>query len=175
MAKHLVKCPGCGKTFDANTAEYVLINRRYWHKQCYEDKEASKTQDDRDLEALFEYCKNLFGRSYNYMTTKRLIEKYHNDYEYTYSGMLRTLKYWYEVKKNPTDKSNGTIGIIPYAYDDAYRYWYSIWLANQHNDPKILEKYEPKVIEITIPIPVREERKRKLFTFLDKETEEDGE
>ena len=81
MAKHLVKCPGCGKTFDANTAEYVLINRRYWHKQCYEDKEASKTQDDRDLEALFEYCKNLFGRSYNYMTTKRLIEKYHNDYK----------------------------------------------------------------------------------------------
>jgi hypothetical protein len=174
MAKHLVKCPGCGKIFDANTAEYVLINRRYWHKGCYEENEASKTQEEKDLEALFTYCKNLFGRNYNYMATKRLIEKYHTEYNYTYSGITRTLRYWYEIKNNPIDKSNGTIGIVPYAYDDAYRYWYSIWLANQHNDPKILEKYEPKVIEITIPIPERKERKRKLFTFLDKETEEDG-
>ena len=38
---------------------------------------------------------------------------------------------------------------------------------------KTYEKYEPKIIEITIPIPVREERKRKLFTFLDKETEDE--
>ena len=85
MAKHLVKCPGCGKTFDANTAEYVLINRRYWHKQCYEDKEASKTQDDRDLEALFEYCKNLFGSVFTFSFLRRLVPTYHSVYDYTSS------------------------------------------------------------------------------------------
>ncbi len=167
MPKHIVKCPGCGLTFDASIEEHIIKNRRYWHKACFEKAEQEKTQEERDLEALFEYCKNLFGKTYNYVATKKLIEKYHTEYEYTYSGILRALKYWYEIKHNPIDKSNGSIGIVPHIYNDAYNYYYSIWLANQNNAPKILERYEPKVIEITIPEPVRKTRRHKLFSFLD--------
>jgi hypothetical protein len=38
------------------------------------------------------------------------------DYHFTYSGILNTLKYWYEIKKNDTSKSNGALGIVPYVY-----------------------------------------------------------
>ena len=176
MPKHLVKCPGCGQTFDANQEEYILKSRRYWHKKCLEEAEASETQEEKDLATLFKYCSQLFGKEFNFKVTERLAKKYKNDYGYSYSGMLRTLKYHYEVRNNPTDKSNGTIGIVPYQYDAAYRYYYDIWLANQNNEPKILERYEPKVIEITIPEPMRAPSRRKRFTFLDLDEEvSDGE
>lgn len=174
MAKHMVKCPGCGQLFDANVEEYELVGRRYWHKACREKFLAEQTQEEKDFEDLIAYCSTLFGKEFNFVATKRLIDKYKTDYQYSYNGMLRTLKYWYEVKNNPIDKSKGMIGIVPYAYNDAYNYWYSIWLANQNNQPKILEQYEPKVVEITIPLPRRQTRKRKLFSFLDEENT-DGE
>lgn len=79
------------------------------------------------------------------------------------------MKYVYEIKKEPIEKGNGSIGIVPYMYDKAYNYWYSIWLANQNNEAKILERYEPKIIEIKIPEPVRKMHRRKVFTFLDEE------
>lgn len=171
MAKHMVICPHCNQRFDANEEEFVLKSRRYWHKECFEKAESEKTQEQRDEEALYAYCSQLFGKSFNFLATKRLIAKYKTESKFTYSGMLRTLKYWYEIKGNSTDKANGTVGIIPYAYNDAYNYWYSIWLANQNNKPTILKTYEPKVIEITIPEPVSKPNLRKPFKFLDLDEE----
>jgi len=43
--------------------------------------------------------------------------------------MLKALKYWYEVKKNPLDTNRG-IGIIPYIYNQAKEYYYALYLAN---------------------------------------------
>ena len=40
-----------------------------------------------------------------------------------YRGQLLTLKYFYEVKKSPKDKSNGSIGIIPFVYEEARIYY----------------------------------------------------
>ena len=77
--------------------------------------------------------------------------------------MLRCVTYAYEVKKLDINKSNG-IGIIPYIYQDAYNYYYNLWLINQKN-----------VVEIKIPQPELKPRKRKLFTFLDEEEKESDE
>ena len=61
-------------------------------------------------------------------------------------------------------------------YDKAYNYWYSIWEANHAVKPRVLEKYEPKVIHISIPIPERKEMVRKKpYNFLDLEEDNDGE
>ena len=77
----------------------------------------------------------------------------------------------YDIKKNPIDKSNGGIGIVPYVYQQAYRYYYSLWEAQQKNENKVIKEYVPKVKEIVIPVPQRKAKKRKMFSFLDEEIE----
>ena len=51
------------------------------------------TQEEKDIEAFYDYTKNLFGKNYNYILTKKLAEKYVRENNYTYSGMLKTLKW----------------------------------------------------------------------------------
>jgi hypothetical protein len=82
--------------------------------------------------------------------------------------MLKALKYFYEVKRNDISKANGGIGILPYCYQDAYNYYFSLWQAQQKNNVNI-EQYIPKEIEIIIPSPKRKTNKKKIFTFLDKD------
>jgi starvation-inducible outer membrane lipoprotein len=83
--------------------------------------------------------------------------------------MRKALAYFYEVKKNSTEKANGGIGIIPYVYNNAYNYYYNIWMANQTNNAKPIEQYQPQERVIKIPPPKRVEKKKKLFSFLDEE------
>ena len=167
---HYVKCRICGERFDAD-AEPVEKHGKMWyaHKKCYDEREAAKTQEEKDLDHLMQYCAKLYGRLFNYNQTLRLAKSYHEKNGFSFSGIERTMKYVYEIKKEPIEKGNGSIGIVPYMYDQAYNYWYSIWLANQNNEAKILERYEPKIIEIKIPEPVRKMHRRKVFTFLDEE------
>jgi len=165
MPKAMVKCPGCGKYFDRESEEFVMLGRRYWHVAC-------ASQDDRDLNDLFLYIKQLFG-SYDYVPTKKMIDKYHKENGFTYTGIKSTLKYWYEVKGNSKEKANKSIGIVPYVYDEALRYYYDMWVANNSNKPEILKKYEPKIDVIRIKEPEREPMiKRKLFSVLDIEEED---
>ena len=94
---------------------------------------------------------------------------YINEYEYTHSGILKALIYFFEIKGNSIDKANGGIGIVPYIYKDAYNYYYAQWQAQQKNIHKPIQQYIPQVKEIVIPPPQRQIKKRKQFTFLDKE------
>ena len=167
---HYVKCRICGERFDADT-EPVEKHGKTWyaHKKCYDEREAAKTQEEKDFDHLMQYCAKLYGRLFNYSQTLKLAKSYHEKNGFSFSGIERTMKYVYEIKKEPIEKGNGSIGIVPYMYDQAYNYWYSIWLANQNNEAKILERYEPKIIEIKIPEPVRKMHRRKVFTFLDEE------
>ncbi len=96
---------------------------------------------------------------------------YIKEYQYTYSGMLKALIYFYEVKGNNKNKANGGIGIIPFIYKDAYNYYYNLWMIQQSNKDKNVIDYVPKLKEIKIPIPKKEPRKRSVFTFLDEQEE----
>lgn len=96
---------------------------------------------------------------------------YIREYQYTYSGMLKALVYFYEVKGNNKNKANGGIGIIPFIYKDAYNYYYNLWMIQQSNKDKNVIDYVPKLKEIKIPIPKKEPRKRSIFTFLDEQEE----
>ena len=178
MAKHLVKCRICGKEFDTNTEPTFQKGRWYAHQSCYDEREAAKTQEEKDFDNLMEYCSQLYGRLFDFPRTMKLAKSYHEKNNLSYSGMIRTMQYVYEIQKEPIEKGNGSIGIVPYKYDEAYRYFYSIWEANQrakHDAPKILEKYEPKVIRISIPVPERKTKKKSSFSFLDLDKEDNNE
>ena len=92
------------------------------------------------------------------------LKEYKEQYNFTSTGILKTLIYWYEIKGNSTEKANGGIGIIPYVYNDALKYYYTLYLAKLANESKNIEIYKPKekVIEI-LPPKVQPKRIRLLF------------
>ena len=148
---HWVKCLYCGEEFDRDKEEFVKINRRYAHPQCAEAHEANMTQEERDYEDLFQYCKKLFGEDYNYVMTKKLIEKYKKENDYTYSGMKKCLQWFYEIKGNSIEKANGSVGIIPYCYKASYDYYYNLYLATEKNKNYIKEAIPAREINIASP------------------------
>lgn len=149
MAKALVKCPVCGEMFDRNSIPNIKIGRRYFHTKCHEEREKNLTQEDRDEIALYEYVKQLYGKNYNYILVKKQVESFHKA-GYSYHGMRLSLKWFYEIKHHSTEDSNG-IGIIPYVFNDAKKYYYNLYLAQQANSN--IKNYKAATRIITVPRP----------------------
>lgn len=172
---NFVECIYCKKTFDKSKEPFKLFsNGKYAHQKCADLESKRELTDQEKLE---KYIMQLFNTDYVYARIQKQIKEYTTNYGYTYSGIHKALIYYYEVKGNQFDilKTNGGIGIVPHVYDQAYRYYYAIWEAQQKQeyivDASSLDEYIPKQIEIKIPRPQRVEKKRKLFSFLD-DTEE---
>lgn len=183
MAKHLVKCPFCGQVFDASVEPFIKIGRRYAHPECYEKsqeqakakaqaefniKKKEKTQEEIDKEKLEKYVMQLFDESYVNPRVRKQINTYVNEYNYTYSGILKALIYFFEIKHGSKEKARGSLGIVPYIYQDSYNYYYNLWLAQEANKDKDIQAYAQKEAKvIVIPVPKKCPRKRPVFTFLD--------
>lgn len=165
-----VICVYCKKPLHRIKDSCVLISQgKYAHSDCAEIEEKRELTDKEQLE---EYIKQLFKTDYVNPLIQKQIKKYAEEYNFTYSGMLKALQYFYEIKGGSLEKAHGGIGIIPYVYKDAYNYHYKLWLAQQHNEQIGIEVYEPpKIKEIVIPRPRPKLKKRQLFTFLDEEVE----
>lgn len=154
-----------------------MINaRRYAHKACAEVAEQNKTKEQKDKELLENYIKSLFGISSITPKIRKQIDTFHNgkDYNYSYSGMYKTLRYHFEIKKGSIEKANGGIGIIPFVWNDALVYWRALWEAQQQNKDVEIQNFVLPVKEIHIRPPQRQPMKhmRKLFSFLDEGVEE---
>lgn len=169
MAAHYVTCVYCGERFNRDKEPTTQISaRRYAHKECAEKYEASKSQEEKDLEALEKYIMRLFDEPYVNARVRKQLKEYKEQYHFTYSGILKTLIYFYEIKGNSIEKANGGIGIIPFVYNDALKYYYALYLAKLANENKNIEIYKPKekVIEI---LPPKIQPKRVRLLFEDKE------
>lgn len=163
-----VKCLYCGQTFSRDLEEYVQVNsRRYAHKICYDRHNSELSQEQRDLEALNTYIKKLFNIDTLGVRIQKQIQSYHDDKNFTYSGILKSLTYFFQVKGNSIDKANGGIGIVPYVYEDARNYYTAIWMAQQQNQSKPIEQWKPEIVEVHIPPPKRKKQKNTRFSFLD--------
>lgn len=164
---NFVKCKFCNKEINKLEDEYVqLSNGKYAHKKCAEIEEKREKTDYEKLEA---YILELFNLEYINPRIKKQIKQYTEEYNFSYSGIQRTLEYFYKVKQNSIEKSKGGIGIVPYVYKDAYNYYYSLWEAQQKNKDISVKSFIPKVKEITISSPTCRISKRSLFSFLDEE------
>ena len=170
MARY-VTCSICKERFDRDKYPAVLVSsRRYAHALCAGTLSPEEQERELKRKELEKYIIKLFNLEHMDGRITLQIQKYLQDHpEYSYSGIKRTLEYFYEIKKNPLDKSNGGIGIVPWVYEEAKRYYYNQWLLSQKNAEKDIAAYVPKVREIIIKPPKREPRKRKIFTFLDEE------
>ena len=167
---HMVKCSVCGKQFDRDKFPFVKTSsRRYAHYECAANKEQIQSEEEKDKENLENYIMKLFNETYINQLIRKQLNQYVDEYGYTYSGIHKALIYFFEVKHNSIEKSNGGIGIVPYCYKQAFNYYYNLWLAQEKNRNKDIESYIPEVVEIYITPPKRKTKKRKLFSFLDEE------
>lgn len=173
MAKAMCKCFVCGVTFDRNAVQAVRHSaNRYSHATCEPENKnfvpmaAPKKAEDPDLSALKDYIKKVYQDKANWVIISKQIKQF-AEKGYTYSGMLKTLIYFYEVKHNTIDKSNGGIGIIEYVYNDASKYYYAIWQAQQINLEQMNEAKEitKTYKEYVIEVPKSKGIKNKLIEF----------
>lgn len=179
MAKHEVKCPYCNIIFDTNKEEFIqLKNRRYAHKSCYDaaggEKPPKQTrtkkekEEDPNLKALKDYINQLFGDKTNWAMVTKQIKNYKEDYGYSYSGILKSLIYFYEIKGGSKEKANGSIGIVPFLYQNAYDYYYNLFIAQEQTRNVSFQKIEK---EYYIKPPKSVGSKHKFFKLGDENEE----
>ena len=171
---HYVICSKCGQRFDRDKIQAVKSGaRRYAHYSCYPEGEiVPLPQRDPDLVQLEEYIQKLLGDTYNKARVNKQIKDFVEEYNYSYTGILKSLVYFYEVKGNSKDKANGGIGIVPFVYKDAYNYYYDLFLAQNSNIHKDVLNITSKTKEITIS-PPRIILPKRFFKFLDEDEEDE--
>ncbi len=168
MAKHIVKCPKCGQYFDTNAVQAVRIGaRRYGHATCYQDNTdfvplVQKPEEDPDLKKLKDYITKIYGNKANWPLITKQIKNYTKDKKYSLSGILKSLVWFYDVKHNSVDGSNGGIGIVEYCYQDAYNYYLALFIAQEANKNIVLDN---EIKEVTITPPEMRGTKQKLIDF----------
>ena len=163
---HIVKCAICGKQFDRDKIQAVEHGaRRYSHYECEPNGKLvplpEKPKEDEDLTKLKDYISLKYGDKANWVLITKQIKDFHENKKYSYSGMLKSLIYFYDVKNNLVEKSNGGIGIIDYTYNDAYNYYLGIFMAQQ----KTNVDFNPIIKEYTIPLPKAQTLKKKLLDW----------
>ena len=94
---------------------------------------------------------------------RKQIKDMKDTYNFSYSGIQKSLEYFYEVKGNPISKANGGIGIVPYVYEDAKKYYYTMYMAQEQNRGKDARAYIIKGRTVTIEPPQRHTKKIKTF------------
>ena len=167
---HYVVCPYCNKKFDRDKVDCVQVGARRWaHTTCAAAQETTRKQEDIDKENLEKYIMQLLKEEYISPRVRKQMNTYVNEMKFTYSGIHKALIYFYEVKKNDVSKANDGIGIVPYIYKEAFNYYYSLWLAQQKNEDKVIENYKPQVREVRIPPPQLKKKRRRLFTFFEED------
>ena len=165
MAKHLVKCAICGETFDRDSIQAVKYSaRRYAHQSCYPQGEPVPLGPaaDPDMVKLKEYITKTYGDSANWALITKQIKKFQEEYHYSISGILKSLIFFYDIKHNPLEKSQGGIGIVPYCYQDAYNYYYALYMAQNNNKDKTIQN---NIKEIVIRPPKKRRTMKKLFNL----------
>lgn len=141
-------CPKCNQIIEANENVKTYKNKKY-HIKCYKElvnELYSKSQNQQDSrQELYEYICKLFNLKEITPLIKIQLDKYYTEYEFTYEGMLYTLKYFFEIMENDINRCEG-IGIIPYVYQEAKEFYI---LKNHLDEQEVIENpVENKVVKI---------------------------
>ena len=111
----------------------------------------NQQNDDRD--ALFFYIVKLFGKQSDEEPISKWnltqMQKFRQQ-GYTYKGQLLSLKYFFEETRHSLEKSNGSIGIVPYVYQQAYAHYMNKAKRADDINKAIQKQLEQDRIEIKI-------------------------
>lgn len=184
---HLCKCAVCEEQFDRDKIQAVRYGaRRYAHQTCYpegeivplpppkpniprrpppKDTAVEETKEEKESRKdLLDYISEVIPEP-NYARIQLQINEFKQKYHYTYSGIKKTLMYFIEVLKGNPEKGNNAIGIVPYLYQDAYKYYLQIYNAKVINQSKVLSDFIPDIVEVTIKPPQVRRKQIQLFNL----------
>lgn len=114
-------------------------------------------EESKQKRSLISYIEELFGEKANAKTYTQ-IKNLMRDYPYfTYVGLERSIRFFYEIKENPI--TNQGLGIVPYVYDQAQEYFKNLGEVQSHNASisNVNELYAHKKVRIAPPKIVEEE------------------
>ncbi len=166
---HKVKCKKCELIFERDNEPCVKVGNRYYHQACYDEMMSEKSTEEREEIALYDYMQNLYSSQYDVVSSKRMIEKFRREHNFTYVGIRKTLEYWHEVKGNSIEKSMGRPGIVPYIYQDAHNYYLALLNAKQIMRESAAALNEIETIEVVIAPQPRKPMKVRLFNLGEEE------
>jgi hypothetical protein len=140
-----VKCYYCSNLIDRTKEEFgQLSSGRYTHKECFDENQQATT----DRQKLLAYIDELFGKRVNFGVVTKQIKNYIDNYNYSYSGIHGTLYYCYAIKKQEINKAEG-IGLVPYYYNEARRYWLQV---NNAKNQDLTFRIDKRKVTITSPL-----------------------
>lgn len=164
---HRCKCKYCGEMFDRDKLPFIQVEtRRYAHEECYNEHMANRTEEQAAEDEFYEYIKSIYGKNYNYVVINKQVQHYIKDYGYTWNGILKSLKWFYDVKHHKKDPSHN-ISIVPYIYEQAKNYYYSLWAAQEANKEKDLSDITNKTVEIVVQPQKIVNKKSRMFSMED--------
>lgn len=106
---------------------------------------------------------------------RKQVKEFKENKNYTYSGIRKSLQYFFEIKENSIERAKGSLGIVPYVYEDAKKYWHNLNNIKQINEEIISKEdiIDMPIKEIYIRAPDRQPMKhyKLLFTFLNEDKE----
>lgn len=139
-----VKCPECGTFNDKENAVYH--NSKYYCKVCYDNK-MREAQDYRNLIA---YICELYQLDAPTGWMLKQIKDFKEQFKYTYKGIKTTLHYFYEIQEGNDVADSMGIGIVPFIYDEAKKFYidkkavkdsvYNCDLDELQNNKRIVKK-----------------------------------
>lgn len=104
--------------------DWVMPSKNYYyHKSCYDTWKAQPMTEKDWVALIYDFLSRDLKVSYNYHLCEAQIKKFWKENKINPKGIYFTLKYFYQIKGNSWDKGHGGLGIIPYVFDDAKKYW----------------------------------------------------
>lgn len=142
-----VKCTFCNEYIDIEEA--IKDDKNYFHKDCL------KKRNDRN--ELFDYICKLYNLKAPGPRIMQQVNSFIYNNNYTYFGIMKTLEYFYEIKKGDIKKSNDGVGIVPFIYIEAQQYYENI----RRIQLRLQNGLEEKTEQVIIKVKAREEETRK--------------
>ena len=112
-----VKCPECGMYNDKENTVYH--NCRYYCQVCY----ANKMSESQDYKNLIAYICELYQIEKPTGWMLKQIKDFKEKFNYTYKGIRTTLHYFYEIQEGNDISDSIVVGIVPFVYDEAKKFY----------------------------------------------------
>lgn len=140
-------CYFCGKDIE----DYDMITAIH-----FKNKYGSISYAHSDCQKLFDYAGKCI-RNLNKVKFRQQYKKFLNE-GMTTIGIANALRYWYKIKKNSDEKANGSIGIVPYIYEEAQEYFKKKQEAKQKANKMSANEYLAYSDVINKPLPKIQKR-----------------
>lgn len=116
IKKNTVICQVCRNNINKLSDDFLKKSNGYVHRSCVAPDEADRLE-------LCNYIAEIFHLKSPGPVNMALIKKFHTENGYSYKSMYYALKYHFEIQKGSIEKAQERIGILPYIYDDAKKYY----------------------------------------------------